>query len=120
MNSKFARLYDVFISGPLYIYFSTFIQNKYLRLFVFLVGLMNIIYNGHNWLLLENKSIKKSLLPFVTEEGKTQTHRLYNLIIMYPLIYYANSITESPLKRIINFMIALGVIINLINFIELL
>ena len=113
------RLYDVFFSGLIYIYFSTFINNWPLKTYVFLIGFLNILYNGHNYLLLDKKILDRSLIPkMVTEHGKTQWHRIYNLLIMYPLLAYANEITMKPklFTYGLRVMIFLGFSVNLFNF----
>ena len=89
MDGNNYRLMDVFITGPLQILVSTYIANTpVLRYFMLLTGIMNIIYNSHNYLLFS--STIKSPLPIIKhfvhlKNGKTQLHRLYNLFIMYPI-----------------------------------
>ena len=80
------RLVDVFISGPLQIYISTFL-NGFLKWFMLITGISNILYNGHNWLYFNNY-IKNYITPITTIHGKTQVHRAYNLLIMYPIFLY--------------------------------
>ena len=116
------RLYDVFISGPIYIYFSSFIENVFLMAFVLITGVMTILFNLHNYLLIDQKKLKKSMLPWVDpEEGKYQWHRLYNLLIMYPILFYANYITRKPkwLTVILYLMIIGGFAFNLYWYVKL-
>ena len=87
-NSNNIRLVDVFITGPLQIYVSTFLKNIYFKYFILLTGVLNITFNGYVF-LLKSKYIKQKhryLKHFITENGKTQIHRLYNLFIMYPIL----------------------------------
>ena len=120
--SNFDRLYDVFLSGPLYIYLSTFIPSTkpILKIFVFLTGLATIIYNGHNWLFLNQHLLQMPLFPnFVDlKNGKTQFHRVFNLLVMYPVLGWSNYITKKPtwLTNLIYVIIALGFLYNLYNY----
>jgi len=120
--SNFDRLYDVFLSGPLYIYLSTFISNTkpILKIFVFLTGLATIIYNGHNWLFLNTYWLQMPLFPnFVDlKNGKTQPHRIFNLLVMYPVLVWSNYITKKPtwLTNLIYTIITLGFLFNLYNY----
>ena len=120
---KYARLGDVFILGPLQIYVSTFITHTPLRYFMLLTGILNIIYNGHN-LLLFNKLIKKPVSvfkPFVhLKNGKHQIHRLYNILIMYPIFAYILLTVKLPdIISILFFTdIIVGFLLNLYFFIK--
>ena len=120
---KYARLGDVFILGPLQIYVSTFITHTPLRYFMLLTGILNIIYNGHN-LLLFNKLIKKPVSvfkPFVhLKNGKHQIHRLYNILIMYPIFAYILLTVKLPdIISILFFTdIIVGFLFNLYFFIK--
>ena len=121
INSNTSRLYDVFFSGPIYIYLSTFVTHKILKVLIFVIGLFTILYNLHNYLYFNNKIDKP--IPFfekfVTTEGKSQVHRLYNLFIMYPFIIYINKLTASNPKKpkwlttLIYAMVVVGVLYNL-------
>jgi hypothetical protein len=119
---KYVRLYDVFISGPIYIYFSLYIKNQLLKIFVFLTGFLTIIFNLHNFLFIDKGTLKKSIIPWTDpKEGKYQIHRIYNLFIMYPLLFYANYITKKPkwLTIILYLMIFIGFLFNLYWFIKI-
>ena len=72
--NPYLRLVDVFITGPLQIYVSKYINNKLLKYFIILTGLLNILFNGHNF-LLTNDYIKT---PF----------NILKLFIMYPIFLY--------------------------------
>jgi len=88
--NPYSRLVDVFITGPLQIYVSKYINNKLLKYFMILTGLLNILFNGHNF-LLTNDYIKNPfniLKLFISKNGKHQEHRIYNLFIMYPIFLY--------------------------------
>lgn len=120
---KYARLGDVLITGPLQIYVSTFITQPLLRYFMLLTGILNILYNGHN-LLLFNKLIKNPVSvfkPFVhLKNGKHQIHRLYNILIMYPIFAYILLTVKFP--KIISILfftdIVIGLLFNLYFFIK--
>ena len=118
-----SRLYDVFISGPIYIYFSLYIENYILFIYIFLTGLGTIVFNLHNYLLIDKKKINKSYIPWVDHKrGKYQIHRLYNLGIMYPILFYANYITiKKPkwLTIVLYIMIFVGFFFNLYWFITI-
>jgi len=119
---KPGRLIDVFITGPLQIYVSTFLKHLFLRYFMLLTGILNIIYNGHNFLLFNN--LIKNPLPILKkfihlEHGKYQIHRLYNLIIMYPVFLYVLINTKlSFITQILFFInITIGFLFNLFYFV---
>ena len=102
------RLWDVFVLGPIYIYISTFIENIVLKLLMIGYGVITIIYNLHNYLLLDANVIDKPWKIFnkLTDrvEGKKQNHRLYNVMVMYPFFFYIWYNTELP-KWLTNFFI---------------
>lgn len=89
------RLLDIFISGPLQIYISTFLKG-FLKWFMLITGISNILYNGHNYLYFHNY-IKNYITPITTIHGKTQTHRIYNLLIMYPIFLYIMLYCKLPI-----------------------
>ena len=86
------RIADVLISGPLQIYVSTYLHG-FLKYFMLLTGICNIIYNGH---------------------------RIYNLIIMYPIFLYIALYKNLPLYVYILLLcdIILGFIYNLYYFLK--
>lgn len=88
--NPYLRLVDVFITGPLQIYVSKYINNKLLKFFMILTGLLNILFNGHNFLLTNDyiKTPFNILKLFISKNGKHQVHRIYNLFIMYPIFLY--------------------------------
>ena len=55
------RLIDVFFLGPLQIVVSTYIPNIFFKYFILITGILNILFNGHNFLLI-NKTIKNPIL----------------------------------------------------------
>lgn len=119
------RLLDVFLLGPSQILVGLHIMNNiYLRVFMILVGISNIIYNGHNYLYFENRIDVWNIFNKVVNRnnGKTQIHRLYNLTIMYPIFIYIYRTTKLPhwLQFIFLWDIIIGFIWNFINFIKLL
>ena len=114
------RLIDVFITGPLQIYISTLLKNKYFKYFMLITGVLNITFNGYVF-LLKNKYIKKKhayLKHIITENGKTQIHRLYNLFIMYPIfLYILFNFNLPPYLQLVFFInITIGFAFNLHNF----
>ena len=117
--SNITRLIDVFLSGPLYILISSYIARPtILRYYMLFTGLLNIIYNGHNFLLFTS-NIKQPLpilKPFVhLHNGKTQTHRLYNLFIMYPIFTYVLLNVDMPnvVRAVFLVDIIIGIAYNL-------
>ena len=125
MDANLFRLMDVFMTGPLQIIVSTYItRSALLRYFMLMTGLLNIIYNGHNFLLFE--SILKKPLPILNKfihlkNGKHQLHRLYNLIIMYPVFTYVLLTIAMPFElRIMLFInIVIGFLYNLYYYITI-
>lgn len=124
MDTNAVRLTDVFFSGPLQIIVSNYIITPLLRYFMLFTGILNIIYNGHNFLLF-NSTIKKPL-PILNKfihfkNGKYQLHRLYNLIIMYPIFTYVllniNMPIEVRILLLIN--IVVGISYNLFYYLTL-
>lgn len=113
------------MTGPLQIIVSTYItRSALLRYFMLMTGLLNIIYNGHNFLLFE--SILKKPLPILNKfihlkNGKHQLHRLYNLIIMYPVFTYVLLTIAMPFElRIMLFInIVIGFLYNLYYYITI-
>ena len=119
-NNNNIRLVDVFITGPLQIYISTLLKNIFFKYFMLITGLLNIIFNGYVY-LLESKYIKKKhayLKHIITENGKTQIHRLYNLIVMYPIfLYILLNFKLPPYLQLVFFInITIGFAFNLHNF----
>jgi uncharacterized protein YhhL (DUF1145 family) len=123
MDTNIFRLMDVFITGPLQIIVSTYItRSALLRYFMLITGILNIIYNGHNFLLFE--SILKKPLPILNKfihlkNGKHQLHRLYNLIIMYPVFTYVllNIAMPFELRILLLINIIIGFLYNLYYYI---
>ena len=125
MDNNKVRLIDVFISGPLQIIVSTYILRKsLLRYFMLFTGIINIIYNGHNFLLF-NSTLKQPL-PILNKfihlkNGKYQLHRLYNLIIMYPIFIYVllNVVMPVELRILLLLNILVGFAYNLFYYLTL-
>jgi len=124
MTSKFSnvRLLDVFLLGPMQIVVSFYVKNRFLHFFMFLTGFLNILYNGNNYLYLDLGLIDKPFLQllniFISKYGKTQIHRIYNLLIMYPLFFYIWKYEKNIPKKIKTFFIfqiILGFMFNLYN-----
>jgi hypothetical protein len=119
MNS---RLIDLFVSGPLQIYISFYLKQYVFKYFMLITGISNILYNTHNYLLLDKKILQKPLpilKPFIDlNHGKRQFHRLYNLIIMYPLFFYIIMNYHLPIYLRIMFIINIivGFTFNLYYF----
>ena len=114
------RLFDVFLLGPLDIVISKYIENVYLKIFMIYTGVTNILFNGYNYLYLEKKIFKKQDNWFLNliiddEHGKTQPHRLYNLLIMYPIMFYIYKKIKLP--KILSILLVTKIIIGFIyNF----
>ena len=119
------RIIDIFLTGPLQINISLYIKQFLLKLFLISTGIMTIIYNFHNYLYLDIKKLSKPwpiLRYFVTNNGKSQYHRLYNVFIMYPIFFYAlisNKNIPTILQILFFIEIIIGVIFNLFNYIKL-
>ena len=127
MNHNNVRLIDIFLSGPLQILVSSYITHKplfLLRYFILFTGILNIIYNGHNFLFF-NSTIRQPLpliKPFVDlKNGKTQSHRLYNLIIMYPIFIFVLLNIDMPIQVWLLFLIniTIGVAYNLFYYLTI-
>ena len=120
------RLLDVFVLGPLQLLISTYVKNKALKYFIFIIGICNIIYNGHNYIYLDLGLMKQplSILEFSVNKihGKTQVQRLFNVLIMYPIFMYIYQTTIMPkwVSSAFLLQIILGFIYNLKNFINIL
>lgn len=71
---KGGRLIDVYLLGPTQILIGLQIEdNFFLRWFMIITGLLNIFYNGNNYLYF-NHGIKPILTSFVnTKYGKNST-----------------------------------------------
>jgi len=55
MDTNKVRLIDVFVTGPLQIIISNYITTSpVLRYFMLMTGILNIIFNGHNFLLFDS------------------------------------------------------------------
>lgn len=120
-----ARILDVILLGPMQILVGTYIENNiFLKWFMIITGLLNILYNGHNFLYFQyDTKILPILYNFVDiDHGKIQLHRLYNILIMYPIFLYIYLTISLPLwlKYIFLFDIIIGFIFNLFNFLKLL
>ena len=123
MDSNKVRLIDVFITGPLQIIISNHIKTSpLLRYFMLITGISTIIYNGHNFLLFD--SILKKPLPILNKfihlkHGKYQVHRLYNLIIMYPIFIYVllNIVMPFEVRILLLINIVIGFLYNLFYYI---
>ena len=124
MDKNKVRLFDVFFSGPLQIIVSNYIRSSTLRYFMLFTGILNIIYNGHNFLLF-NSTLKQPL-PVLNkfihlQNGKFQLHRLYNLIIMYPIFIYVlfNIVMPFELRILLLINIVVGFVYNLFYYLTL-
>ena len=104
------RLIDVFILGPMQILISTYVRNPFLKVFMFVVGLSSILYNGHNYLYLERGVIPNLIPGLNTQSGKTQIHRLYNLVVMYPLFLVV--LVTQPLPPILKVSLAVNIVVG--------
>lgn len=119
------RLLDVFLLGPIQIMVGLNVKkNVYLRAFMIITGIMNILYNGHNYLYFEGVIDVADIFDKVVDRihGKIQIHRLYNILIMYPLFIYTYRTIKLPiwLKTLFFWDIVIGYILNSVYFIKLL
>ena len=118
-----SRLLDVFLLGPLQIYIGLLARHWFASVFMIIVGVANIIYNLHNYLYIEKRAISK-ILPqaIITRNGKTQWHRLYNLVVMYPIFIYVLATEYENLPAIVCILFVLDIVIgfafNLNNFLK--
>jgi hypothetical protein len=125
MDNNKVRLVDVFFSGPLQIIVSNYIiKTPLLRYFMLFTGILSIIYNVHNFLLF-NSTLKQPL-PILNKfihlkNGKYQLHRLYNLIIMYPIFIYVllNIVMPIELRILLLINIVFGFVYNLFYYLTL-
>jgi hypothetical protein len=112
------RLLDVLVLGPMQIAVSTYVKQPWLKCFMLVTGMLTIIYNLHNFLYFHTDVLKTPnpiFKGFVDPlNGKIQTHRLYNILIMYPLFLLAYKSTRLPplLKWILLLDIIIGAIYN--------
>ena len=107
------RLIDVFVLGPFQLYISTLLKTPLLKIFSLYIGISTILFNGHNYLCLDSpKAICIINTPTI---GKYQIHRLYNLFIMYPIMYIISQQPEIPKHfRILQWInIIIGFLYNL-------
>jgi len=117
------RLFDVFYTGPSRLYLSSFIKDKYLRKYILIEGILTILYNGYNYLRFQ-KGISLPI-PFINdytdkEKGKPQLHRLYNILVMYPLHLYIISKSDFTKFQLLLFLsiTITGFIFNTYNYIH--
>ena len=125
MNTNIVRLIDVFLSGPIQILVSSYIARPViLRYYMLITGILNILYNGHSFLLFTS-TIKQPLSlfkPFIhLKNGKTQSHRFYNLFIMYPIFTFVLLTIDMPLVVKILFFIdiIIGIAYNLYYYLSI-
>ena len=118
------RLIDVFLFGPIQICSSFYIKNSFIKIFMFLTGIFNIIFNGHNYLLQDIKVLEKPiylLRKFINNySGKTQLQKLYNIFLMYPLFIYIVLLIDMPdtIKIILSLNIIGGILYNFGSFLQ--
>ena len=112
------RLLDVLVLGPMQIAVSTYVKLPWLKCFMLVTGISTIIYNLHNFLYFHTDVLKTPnpiFNGFVDPlNGKIQIHRLYNILIMYPLFLLAYKSTSLPpmLKYIFLLDIIIGAMYN--------
>lgn len=119
---SYERLFDVFFTGPLQIYTSYFIDdNLALSIFMRMTGACTIIYNLHNYLYLNQKRLQTNYFGWFTHaiDGKQQVHRLYNILVMYPIFLYVYKKYPTPLSPLFMLNILIGWIYNTLNYLKL-
>ena len=123
MKISYTRILDVFLLGPLKLYLINFVKDINLKIILFIIGILTIIFNAHNFFIYDFKYLKQPWAifePFIKKKtGKTQYVRLLNLLIMYPILIYINLNFELPdtVKLLLNLNNLLGFLYNLMNFI---
>ena len=124
INFYNARLFDVFLTGPLRIYLSQFVKNEQQKRFLLIWGIMNILFNGYNYLHYDEKSLTIPINVINTYndpiKGKPQLHRLFLLLVMYPMdihILLTNDFDTIP-RILYTLMIIFGFIYNAYNFVN--
>ena len=125
------RLFDVFLIGPITIKFSEYIKNPCLKLFVWVSGVLTILYNFVNFLRF-TFGVEPSYLPeswtklfYDPKHGKTQLGRKINLWCMYPLFAIALLNTqhfpskEKWIRDMFVFFLVGGYLYNLKNYLKI-
>ena len=133
INSQNIRLYDIFFSGPTYIWYGYYLDNdnykKILYLFCFLKILVNFSY------YLYNKGISTKVHNFVSIDilsdftneknnkyNKPQFNRFLLLLFFYPSVYislkYYSKKGPKILYQITVIKLIIGYLYNLIFFIK--
>ena len=122
---RYDRLADVFIDGPLQIYIGTLLPKySFLQLFMIFTGLSSIVFNGHNFLYIDAKVLSNPLIPYVVhpQNGKYQIHRVWNLLVMYPIFYIVSQRPELQntgwILTLFRITIIIGFLYNLYYFIQ--
>lgn len=125
MNYIDVRLIDIFFTGPFRIYLSYYVENKFSSYYLFYGGLIVLLFNLFTYLYINlNLTGLKTPFKFINEysdkiKGKSQLHRLYNLILMYPIeIFILLTSNISFLQKLLYLiLIVSGFIYNLKNYI---
>jgi hypothetical protein len=118
------RLVDTFILGPfqMYIALKYINNNPLLKWYLFGVGLFSFIWNTHNYFYIDTEFVNQSYMPAVhRQHGKYQIHRVYNLLIMYPVyIYVLNNYSLSPFTyTCLMVNIIVGIVFNLYHYLNI-
>ena len=94
------RLVDLFILAPMQFMVSSYIKRDWVRWTMRSIGILNFMFNLHNYLHIDLEAFEDPLAlfaPFMTKErGKIQLVRLFNLVVMYPFFCYVAMTTEMP------------------------
>lgn len=123
MKISYTRILDVFLLGPLKLSLIFYVKDINLKIILFIIGILTIIFNAHNFFIYDVKYFKKPwniFKPFIKKNtGKTQYVRLLNLLIMYPILIYISMNIQLPhnLKTLLDLNNILGFLYNLMNFI---
>ena len=64
-KSQYVRLIDVFLYGPILIYTSTLIHNKFLKIMILFIGITTIVYNLKN---------------YIKEKENSSNYKIYNTL----------------------------------------
>jgi hypothetical protein len=123
--TQYIRLYDIFFSGPTYIMFGYYLENKILQKSLYLIGFFTILLNYTYYKNNDNYLRKLFSIDFIfpkNKHNKTQLVRLLLLCVTYPIIYkslkYYSKKGPNILLQITIIKIIIGYLYNLHYFIK--
>ena len=98
--------------------------HRFLKAYLFLEGIATILFNGYNYLHYDKKvlTLPVKLLNTYNDpvKGKPQLHRLYNLLIMYPISLYIIMTTKFDNVSLFLYilLVVAGFIYNSYNYLN--